>query len=649
MQDGNTDSSKLKAAQAPAAWDSQQSAQLYGVNAWGAGYFSVSDAGEIQTSVEIGGTTVSVSLMEIVRGMQARGLQMPTVLRIRNILDHRLKVLNESFARAISEGGYSNVYRGVYPIKVNQQCHVVDEIARYGSRYNHGLEVGSKAELTIALSEQRNAEALIICNGYKDSEYIDLGLYARRMGLLCFFVLETTAELELVIERSRVLGIDPLLGARIKTSLEVDGHWSKDSGDRSIFGLSTTALMHVVDRLRAEGMLDCLRLLHCHLGSQIPNIRNVRNGVLEACRFYAGLVQEGAPMGYIDLGGGLAVDYEGAYTNSTHSMNYKLDEYCTAIVESIRETLDPLELAHPVIVSESGRATVAYSSVLLFNVLNVSPGLPDVSIEAPADDALDALHSLYAIIPGNTATKLQKSYNEALFYRDSVREMFHHGQATLRDRALAESLFLGLLRRIVDVLPELKRVPPELEQLREGHSDRYYGNFSLFQSLPDIWAIEQLFPIVPIHRLDEEPLRNATLADLTCDCDGKIDRFTTPDGPADSLRLHSLKPGEEYLLGVFLVGAYQETLGDLHNLFGDTNVVNVSIEADGSFEFLNEFHGDSIADVLSYVEYEPKQLTEKFRLVAEQAVRSGHIDIAQRQVILNAYRDSLQGYTYLEN
>ncbi|MDP5071942.1 MAG: arginine decarboxylase, partial [Congregibacter sp.] len=240
------------------------------------------------------------------------------------------------------------------------------------------------------------------------------------------------------------------------------------------------------------------------------------------------------------------------------------------------------------------------------------------------------------------ATKLQKSYNEALFYRDSVREMFHHGQATLRDRALAESLFLGLLRRIVDVLPELKRVPPELEQLREGHSDRYYGNFSLFQSLPDIWAIEQLFPIVPIHRLDEEPLRNATLADLTCDCDGKIDRFTTPDGPADSLRLHSLKPGEEYLLGVFLVGAYQETLGDLHNLFGDTNVVNVSIEADGSFEFLNEFHGDSIADVLSYVEYEPKQLTEKFRLVAEQAVRSGHIDIAQRQVSLNAYRDSLQ-------
>ena len=353
-------------------------------------------------------------------------------------------------------------------------------------------------------------------------------------------------------------------------------------------------------------------------------------------------------MGYLDLGGGLAVDYEGTRTNSTHSMNYQLEEYCVNIVESIRETLDPLDIAHPVIVTESGRATVAYSSMLLFNILNVGHNGPSAAPEQPPPDSSDTLHNLYAVRAGMTLKNLQECYNDALFYRDELRELFHHGGATLRERAMAEDVFREIMQRLSCMLPQLDRVPQELQALPEELSDVYYGNFSLFQSLPDIWAIDQLFPIMPIHRLAQKPERAAILADLTCDCDGKIDRFSMPDGNCSTLPLHSLVPGEDYYLGVFLVGAYQETLGDLHNLFGDTNVVNVAIQADGSFDFACEFQGDSIADVLSYVEYEPKQLQEKFRLAAEQAVRNGKISLADRQKILQAFRESLHGYTYFE-
>ncbi len=630
-------------------WTTTQSAQLYGINAWGADYFNIADNGEVQVNVSFDGKPVAVSLMEIVRGMHDRGLHMPAILRIRNLLDHRVEVLNKSFAKAIADGGYRNCYRGVYPIKVNQQCHVVEEIADYGRQYSHGFEAGSKAELIIAMAQLSDSDGIIICNGYKDAEFIELGLYARQMGTPCFFVVETLSELPIIIERSRALDIEPLIGVRIKTTVAVDGYWSQDSGDRSIFGLSTASLMRLVDTLREADMLHCLRLLHCHLGSQIPNIRNVRSGVLEACRFYAGLVQEGAPMGYLDFGGGLAVDYEGARTNSTHSMNYRLDEYCANIVESICETLDPLEIDHPVIVSESGRATVAYSSMLLFNILNVSNTLPTATPETLPEDCVETLRNLHDIRTRLSPDNFQECYNDVVFYRDELRELFHHGQASLRERALAENIYLGVVHRIAAMLPGLKRVPPELQNLPEQLSDIYYGNFSLFQSLPDIWAIDQLFPIMPIHRLTEEPEHPAILADLTCDCDGKIDRFSTPDGERNVLPLHEFREGEEYYLGVFLVGAYQETLGDLHNLFGDTNVVNVAINPDGSFEFAREFHGDSIADVLSYVEYEPKQLQEKFRLVAEKAVRSGKISIAQRSRIVQAFRESLHGYTYFEN
>ncbi len=629
-------------------WDSEKSAKLYGVREWGADCFDVSSEGNAVVSVQFGAQTVQVPLIDIVEGMKERGLEMPAILRIENLLDLRIKQLNEAFARAIDLGDYQNYYRGVFPIKVNQQCHVIEEIADFGKHYHHGLEAGSKAELIIALSQLQDHDSLIICNGYKDAEFIDLGLYARQMGIKCFFVLETLSELPIIIERSQALGIEPLIGVRIRLASMVEGHWNEDSGDRSIFGLSTNALLEVLEQLKEANILHCLQLLHSHLGSQIPNIRNIRTGVLEACRFYAGLIEEGAPMGYIDLGGGLAVDYEGTQSNSTHSMNYSLDEYCSNIIETILESLDPLEINHPVIISESGRALVAYSSMLLFNILDVRDHKPGLIPKVAPTNSVDQIVNLYHVLNNIDLHKLQECYNDALYYRDEVRELFHRGQANLRERALAENLSLAILEKIAQLLTQANRISAELETLPELLSDIYYGNFSLFQSLPDIWAIDQIFPIMPIHRLNEEPTRDAVLADMTCDCDGKIDSFSLADGHSKTLPLHPLRDDEEYYLGVFLVGAYQETLGDLHNLFGDTNVVSVRINEDASFDFIREFHGDSIADVLSYVEYDPKVMQENFRRTAEQAVREGKISVAMRQKMIKAFRESMQGYTFFE-
>ena len=543
---------------------------------------------------------------------------------------------------------YKGSYQGVYPIKVNQQQQVVQEVAKFGQKYHHGLEVGSKPELIAALSEMTDKEACIICNGYKDEEFIDLGLYAIKMGFKLFFVIEIPGELDIIINRAKKQNITPNIGVRIKLSAKAGGHWTESGGDRSIFGLNMSQIIEIVDTLKEHDMLDTLRLLHYHLGSQIPNIRDIRTGVREATRVYAELMKEGAPMGYLDLGGGLAVDYEGSSSNSTHSMNYQLDEYCVNIVETVAEAMDSEQVAHPVLVSESGRATVAYSSMLLFNILDVRNQTPAPIPAEINEDSPEVLHSLFALKGTITIDNFQECYNDSIYYRDEVRELFHRGHATLRDRALAENINLSVLGDIAKLLPEMTRIPSELENLPELLSDIYYGNFSLFQSLPDVWAIDQLFPIMPIHRLNEEPTRQATIADITCDCDGKIDKFSLPTGHANTLPLHAINKDEEYYMGVFLVGAYQETLGDLHNLFGDTNVVSVKIEEDGGYHFQREFEGDSISDVLSYVEYNPTTMQEQFRKKAEAAVRDGKITVAMRKQMMKAFRESLQGYTYFE-
>ncbi|WP_305046902.1 biosynthetic arginine decarboxylase [Geoalkalibacter sp.] len=629
-------------------WTPEDSARLYRIRDWSAGYFDVTEQGHVAIKVNFPSGEVRVSLMDIVAGINQRGLQMPLLLRIENLLDSQIALLNESFRSAIAQQGYKGRYQGVFPIKVNQQRQVIEEIARFGARYNHGLEAGSKAELIVALSALSGGESLIVCNGYKDPEFIDLGLRARKLGYRCVFVIETPTELPIILERSRALGIRPLIGMRAKLATTVGGHWNKTSGDRSIFGLTTSQLIEIVDALKEHDLLDCLQLLHCHLGSQIPNIRDIRQAVMEACRYYINLVQEGAPMGYLDLGGGLAVDYLGSKTNNVLSMNYSMDEYCADVVEVIMQSLDAQDVPHPTIVTESGRSTVAYYSLLMFNIFDVTYFEPTPLPGPPAEEEHTLIHSLYATLQRFKPSKIQQCYNNTVFYRDEIRELFKRGQISLRSRALAENLVLEIFQRIVTSLGDADETPPELEGLREQLADIYYGNMSIFQSLPDAWAIDQVFPIMPIHRLEEKPTREAIIADITCDSDGRLDHFIDLHGTRNTLPLHALKPDEDYYLGVFLVGAYQETLGDLHNLFGDTNVVSVRVNEDGSFDVTRENEGDSIADLLGYVQYNPKDIFERFRDTAEQAVRRGSISVRERQEILERFSASLRGYTYYE-
>lgn len=630
--------------QVKAQWSVQQSADLYGIQRWGNDYFGVSADGNLTVKT----LNTEVPLLDIINGMKERDLQMPVLLRIENILDAQIKRLNEAFAQAIEKAAYKSPYRGVYPIKVNQQAQVVEEIAHFGARYKHGFEVGSKAEMIAALSTLEEPGSLIVCNGYKDEEFIELGLQAQQLGFQCYFVIETPTELPIIIERSKELDIVPMIGVRVKMTAQVSGHWNSTSGDRSVFGLTTTQLIEVVDRLKAENMLHSLKLLHCHLGSQIPKIQEIRSGVVEACRYYIDLVNEGAAMTHIDLGGGLAVDYSGEQSSEEQSRNYSLEEYCEDVVETLKETLDEYGIDHPVIVTESGRATVAYSSILLFNILDVNNFEPAYLPEVEGATEHPLISNMREVLKYMSPKRFQECFNDAHYYRDEIRELFRHGKIDLRSRAMAENLFLEILQGIYNQLNDLDRIPPGLEDLKSSLADIYYGNFSLFQSLPDIWAIDQLFPIIPVHRLDEEPKRQAVLADITCDCDGKIDNFIGEFETNKTLPLHSLIEGEEYYLGVFLVGAYQETLGDLHNLFGDTNVVSVRINRDKSLDFVKEIHGDTIADVLSYVEYQPQQMALNYRNTAERAVKAGLITARERQKIMKTFNASLQGYTYYE-
>lgn len=629
-------------------WSVEDSAELYGVRNWGAGYFDVSSQGEviIRPFGREGGPEVSV--LEIIRELKDRGYDMPVLLRIENILDSQISLLHQTFRAAISELGYKGAYRGVFPIKVNQQQPVVEKISQYGAAYHHGLEVGSKAELIAAVSQLQSREACLICNGYKDAEFIDLGLHAMRMGFNCFFVLEMPGELDVILDRAARMGVRAQIGVRVKLSTKASGHWSESGGERSSFGLTSAQIVDVVDTLKAHDMLDCLRLMHYHLGSQVPNIRDIRAAVMEATRIYAGLVQEGAAMGYLDLGGGLAVDYDGSHTNYVSSRNYTLREYCTDVVEAVMTILDEQSIKHPHIVTESGRATVAYYSILLFNVLDVSlievGNLP----ETLPDDAPEPVRNLREALQNLTLRNLQESYNDAVYYYDEMRQLFITGRVTLRQRTMAERFFWAIMRTIAQEKLKLKQMPKELFEIDATLADIYYCNFSVFQSLPDSWAIDQVFPIMPVHRLNEVPERQGILSDMTCDSDGRINHFIDPQGVKTTLDLHALKKGEEYYLGVFLVGAYQETLGDLHNLLGDTNVVSVRIQEDGSYEFVRELNGDSIADILAYVEYDPRKILEDIRSAAERAVREKRISPTERYCLMQAYEDGMRGYTYFE-
>ena len=629
-------------------WTKEKSEELYGINNWGNGYFSVSSKGEVQVSPEPKKGEKTVSLMDIIDGINDRGFDTPVLLRFENILDAQIAQLNNTFASAIKDLGYKGQYRGVYPIKVNQQQQVIYEVAKYGQKYHHGFEVGSKPELIAALSEIKDKESCLICNGYKDEEFIDLGLYAVKMGFQCFFVIEMPGELDIIIKRSKAIGVKPNIGVRIKLASVAGGHWAESGGERSIFGLNISQVTEVIDALKAHEMLDSLKLLHYHLGSQIPNIRDIRSAVREASRVYAELVKEGAPMGYIDLGGGLAVDYDGSKTNYESSRNYSLKEYTADVVEAVMSTMDQSNIPHPTIITESGRWTVAYYSVLVFNVLDTMKFETYEIPETIKEGTFEMIENLFIANQSVSPKNLQECYNDALYYRDRIREAFNLGKINIREMSFAEKLFWNTISKVNEAKKKVRRVTPGLESIERGVTDIYYCNFSVFQSIPDSWAIDHLFPVMPLHRLGEQPTREAVIADITCDCDGKIDKFIDLHDIKRSLPVHDLEKDKEYYLGAFLVGAYQETLGDLHNLFGDTNVVSVRITKDGQFELTSETQGDTVEDVLSYVEFDVHEIRRKLRKTAEDAVQSELITPKERKKIMTSFENGLDGYTYYE-
>ena len=629
-------------------WNSVKSAELYGVSAWGQGYFKVTEDGYVAVNLKNGKGTVSVKFCDIVNGIHDRGMSLPLLLRFSDLLGSRIRLINESFKKAITEYGYQNVYRGAFPIKVNQQQQAVHDVVTFGAPYHHGLEAGSKAELIAALAYMRDPEAFLICNGYKDTEFIDLAISSLKMGLQTILVLETPDELNLILERAAAQNIRPRIGIRVKLSSRVGGKWSESGGERSVFGLTPSQVINAVDQLRDAGMLDCLELLHYHLGSQVPNIREIRDAIKEASRFYVGLVREGARMGIFDIGGGLAIDYDGSHTNFASSANYDISEYCADVIEGIMTACNEEQIPHPVVISESGRSLIGYYSVLLLNVLDTAvyeEKEPPENVPEPRPEALENMMYVSRML---SLKNLQESFNDALYYREEIQKAFKHGDITLRQHAAADCLFWHILTRIRELLPGLKVIPRDLLGLDALLADVYYCNFSVFQSLPDAWAIDQLFPIMPIHRLCEKPTRMACLSDITCDCDGRIDNFIDQHDVKSVLPVHTVRKGEPYMLAAFLVGAYQETLGDLHNLFCDTNVVSVQVDEDGDIDYVQELQGDSVGDVLSYVEYRPERLMEQFRALAEDAVKAKRITPAERREILAAYENGLRGYTYFE-
>ncbi|MBI4510313.1 MAG: biosynthetic arginine decarboxylase [Deltaproteobacteria bacterium] len=628
-------------------WSIGDSLETYAIRNWGSGYFSINEKGNL--IVHPGGEgTDAIDLKELVDELAQRGLSLPLLIRFTDILRARIEMLNECFRRAIQEYGYKGSYKGVYPIKVNQDRHVVEQIVNYGRPYGYGLEAGSKPELLAVMAMLDSEEALIICNGYKDEEYIETALLAAKLGRTVILVVEKPSELQLIREVSTKMGVRPSVGIRAKLSSRGSGRWESSGGDRSKFGLSAREMLDAVSSLTEWNMLDCFQLLHFHLGSQISSIRSIKNALREAGRFYVELAKMGASLRYLDVGGGLGVDYDGSQTNFASSMNYTVQEYANDIVYSMMEMCDAEGVAHPTIVSESGRAAVAHHAVLAINILGVHEFADDRIPEKVPDDAEPILRNLFDTYRDVSRKNFLEAYHDAVEYKDECLSLFSLGHLSLEQRVMAESLFWGICQKSLRIIRELDHTPEELEGLEKVLSDTYFCNFSMFQSLPDSWAVDQLFPIVPLHRHNETPSRRAVLADITCDSDGKIDSFIDLHDVKHTLELHPIIPGQEYHLGIFLVGAYQEILGDLHNLFGDTNTVHVSLDGEGGYRIDHVVTGDAVTDVLKYVSYNKEELVARVRRYAEMALRAKRMTLEESRQLLKMYDDGLAGYTYLE-
>jgi arginine decarboxylase len=625
-------------------WTPERSAQRYQITGWGHPYFQVNARGQVEVTPNPDRQSC-INLHELTLELRARGLELPLLIRFSDIVADRIKRLNEAFGKAIAEYEYPGIYRGVYPVKVNQQRHLVEEIVHYGRAWSFGLEAGSKPELLIALAAMQDVGGLIICNGYKDQKYIETALVAQKFDKTVIVVLERIEELDLVFRASEKVGIKPILGVRAKLTTRGVGRWADSAGDRAKFGLTTSEMVEVVDRLAERGMLDCLQLLHFHIGSQISSIIPIKNAMQEASNIYVELAKMGAKMGYLDVGGGLAVDYDGSKTDFHASKNYQLDEYAADVVSHVQAACNKREVPVPTLVSESGRAIAAHHSVLVLEVVGRSHVRFGEPVE-PRPDAHRLLKELFETHAGIQPKNVQESYHDASQAKEEAQSLFKYGYLSLRERAQVERLFWNCCEKIHQTLKRLKFVPEELQHLDKNLSAIYYCNFSLFQSAPDIWAIDHLFPIMPIHRLDEEPTVSATLADLTCDSDGMIDHFIDVEDVKSTLAVHTLNDGENYFLGMFLNGAYQEILGDLHNLFGDTNAVHVEL-TDNGYQIGHVIKGDSVAEVLRYVEYQPENMVEAVRRQAERAVSQGRITNEQMRTLMHHYEESLRSYTYL--
>jgi len=635
-------------------WRVEDSLELYHVEAWGKGYFGVNDSGHVVVRPD---TTQrhEIDLYEVVEGLQARDLTTPVVVRFSDILAHRLRRLHDAFAQAITENEYRNRYAAVYPIKVNQQRLVVEEVYRYGQEFGFGLEVGSKPELLAVMAMTENApERLIICNGFKDDSYIEAVTLATKLGRTIIPVVENFEELGLILKHAQTYQVRPRIGVRVKLFSEGSGRWSASAGERSKFGLFITEILELFNVLKQHDMLDCLQLVHCHPGSQLQDIRRVKEAINELAHVYAELKLMGAGLQYIDVGGGLGVDYDGSGTNFASSMNYTLNEYASDVVYRIASVCNLRDIPHPMIVSESGRAVAAYHSVLIFDALGSSAldkfrVTGDRAEDYGGDEELpQPVQDLFEAYRAVSERRLVECYHDALTAREQVLQMFNLGLLSLEFRALAERLYWATCAKIRDSCRKLERLPEELEDLESILSDTYFCNFSVFQSLPDSWAIDQLFPILPIHRLQERPTRTAVLADITCDSDGKIDRFVSLRDVKRTLELHELRADERYYLAVFLVGAYQETLGDLHNLFGDTHVVHVRLHDEGGWWIEEIVKGDTANKVLEYMEYDVAELYPALARDCERAIRDGRMTLAQSQALKRFYESELDGYAYLE-
>ena len=627
-------------------WTIEDSKELYNINGWGTSFFGVNDKGDVCVSPCKDNT--EIDLRDVMDELALRDVTPPVLLRFPDILDSRIEKTASCFRQASEKYNYKGENFVIYPIKVNQMQPVVEEIISHGRKFNLGLEAGSKPELHAVIAVQCQSDSLIICNGYKDQSYIELALLAQKMGKRIFLVIEKLNELELIARAAKKLNVRPNLGIRIKLASSGSGKWEESGGDASKFGLTSSELLQALELLDQKGLHDCLKLIHFHIGSQITKIRRIQTALREASQFYVQLHKMGYDVDFVDCGGGLGVDYDGTRSPSSESsVNYSIQEYVNDCIYTFVEAANKNGIDHPNIITESGRSLTAHHSVLVIDVLETA-SLPEMKEEfEPSESDHQLVKDLYDIWDNINSRSMLEDWHDAEQIREESLDLFAHGLVDLRTRAEIESMYWSVCREINTIAKGLKHVPEELRNMDKILADKYFCNFSLFQSLPDSWAIDQLFPIVPIQRLDERPTRNATLQDITCDSDGKIANFVTNRHISHVLPVHTLRKSEPYYLGVFLVGAYQEILGDMHNLFGDTNAVHVSVK-DGQYHIDQIFDGETVEEVLAYVQYNPKKLVRQLEIWETKSVKQGKISLEEGKEFLSNYRSGLYGYTYLE-